>query len=248
VAISLLSYAGSVLTLGLFFPFLCFALVLARETRPNLRTIASLALWPLAAALVSAWIFYLQYVPELLGQTASASTGMEASGLSALVDNRLTPFAALCMAFYRLRLFYGWLFAIGGAALFARTLVRRGAGVRGLALPLALAAAATYLGMNFLRAGLGSTHIFQFSKDDLVILPVFALGLGAVLGAMWDQGRSARAGALALILFWAGLGLASLSRDVRGRFIRPQYPPPSASGEEAQEANTTRLPPARLAS
>jgi hypothetical protein len=246
VAISLLSYAGSVLTLGLFVPFLCFALVLARETRPNLRTIASLALWPLAAALAAASIFYLQYVPELLGQTAS--TGTEAGGLSALVDTRLTPGAALSMAFYRLRLFYGWLFAVGGVALFARLLFRRGAGLRGLALPLALAAAATYLGMNFLRAGLGSTHIFQFSKDDLLILPVFALGVGTVLGTMWDRGRFPRAGALALILFWVGLGLASLSRDVRGRFIRPEYPPPPASGEEAQEANTTRLPPARLAS
>lgn len=92
--------------------------------------------------------------------------------------------------------------------------------------------------MNFLRAGLGSTHIFQFSKDDLVILPVVVLLLGSAIGTMWGMGILARTAALALVLGWIGWGLFSLSRDVEGRFRRPEY----------QEAKTTRLPPARLAS
>ncbi len=240
VAISILSYAGSVLTLGLFVPFLCLALLRSREARPRVPTLAALAGWPLAGALAAAWIFYLQYVPELLGAGGETVPGSGA-GLGALLEPTLTPVAALSMAFYRLRLFYGWPFACAGVVLLLRLLWRRGAGMSGLAYPLTLAAAATYLGMNFLRAGLGSTHIFQFSKDDLVVLPVMALALGAVLGAMWEKGALLRACALALILFWAGWGLLSLSRDVRGRFLRPEYPP-------VQEANTTRFPPARLAS
>jgi hypothetical protein len=152
------------------------------------------------------------------------------------------------MAFYRLRLFYAWPFAIGSIALLAAFFWRRGKGAAPLALPLALAASLTYLGMNFLRSGLGSTHIFQFSKDDLVILPLIALLLGTALSTLWERGPVARAIALALVLGWMGFGLLSLSRDVEGRFRRPGYPPPPGFGGGDQEAKTTRLPPARLAS
>jgi len=246
VATSILSYAGSVLTLGIFVPLLGLALFSWRETRPKLSTVAALAGWPLAGALAAAWLFYLPYVPELLGPSGSeAASG--GGGLSALVEPRLTPWAALSMAFYRLRLFYGWIFALTSLALLAWFLGRRGKGVHPLALPLALAASGTYLGMNFLRAGLGATHIFQFSKDDLVILPLVTLLLGSLLSAMWEKGAIPRAFALALLLGWVGFGLVSLSRDVRGRFLRPEYPPSPGSGGQVQEANTTRFPPARLA-
>jgi ABC-type Fe3+-siderophore transport system permease subunit len=151
------------------------------------------------------------------------------------------------MAFYRLRLFYGWIYALTSLALLAWFFWRRGKGVHPLALPLALAASGAYLGMNFLRAGLGATHIFQFSKDDLVILPVVTLLLGSLLSAMWEKGAIPRVFALALLLGWVGFGLVSLSRDVRGRFLRPEYPPSPGSGGQVQEANTTRFPPARLA-
>ena len=225
VGISILSYAGSVLTLGIFVPLLLLAVMFfSLEKRPKLPTLAALAGWPLLGALAAAWLFYLQYIPELLGP----SSGSEASGgagLSALVESRLTPWAALSMAFYRLRLFYGWIFAMASIALLVWFFWRRGRGLNPLALPLALAASGTYLGMNFLRAGLGSTHIFQFSKDDLVILPVVTLLLGGSLRAMWEKGRLARAFVLALLLGWVGFGLVSLSRDVRGRFLRPEYPP-----------------------
>jgi hypothetical protein len=140
-------------------------------------------------------------------------------------------------------------------ALLAWFFWRRGKGVHPLALPLAIAASATYLAMNFLRAGLGSTHIFQFSKDDLVILPVITLLLGGLLRVMWEKGASSRALALALLLGWVGWGLWSLSGDVQRRFLRPDYPPPPGYGgqvppsrEAGQEAKTTRFPPARLAS
>ncbi len=240
VAISILSYAGSVLTLGLYVPLFCIAIALMRRGSPS--RIAALAAWPLAGALAAAWLFYFSYIPELLGTSAANGAPAAGSGLSALVEPRLTPLAALSMAFYRLRLFYAWPFALASIVLLVifvwRSLWRRGEGAHALALPLAVAASATYLGMNFLRAGLGSTHIFQFSKDDLVILPVVALLLGSAIGTMWGMGALARAAALALVLGWIGWGLLSLSRDVEGRFRRPEY----------QEANTTRLPPARLAS
>ena len=159
----------------------------------------------------------------------------------------LTPWAALSMAFHRLRLFYGWVYVLTAIALLVWFFWRRGKGVHPLALPLALAASGTYLAMNFLRAGLGSTHIFQFSKDDLVILPVVTLLLGGLLQAMWERGAILRALALALLLGWMGFGVLSLSRDVRGRFVRPEYPPSPGSGGQVQEANTTRFPPARFA-
>jgi hypothetical protein len=106
-----------------------------------------------------------------------------------------------------------------------------------LTLPLAFAASTAYLGMNFLRAGLGSTHIFQFSKDDLVVLPLVALLLGTLVRVLWEKGPIPRALALALVLGWVGWGLVSLSRDVRSRFLRFEY----------QEAKTTRFPPSLLA-
>jgi hypothetical protein len=238
VAISILSYAGSVLTLGIFVPLLSLLVLLSREARPKMSTVAALAFWPLAGALASAWIFYLDYIPELLGPSGGTELAAGGAGLSALVEPRLTPLAALSMAFYRLRLFYGWIFALAGIGILASFVWRRGKGFHPLALPLALAASGTYLGMNFLRSGLGSTHIFQFSKDDLVILPLITLLLGGVLRALWERGALRRAIALAIVAGWVGWGLWSLSRDVQGRFRRPEH----------QEANTTRFPPARLAS
>ena len=248
VLTSILSYAGSVLTLGLFVPFLCVSVLLWLQPRPSFRTAAAVAGWPLFGALAAAWLFYLQYIPELLG----SSTGSEASpggdGLSALIEPRLTPGAAISMAFHRLCLFYGWPYALGGIALLAWFFWQRGKGVHPLALPLALAASGTYVAMNFLRAGLGSTHIFQFSKDDLVVLPLIALLFGGLLRTMWEKGALSRAFAVALLLGWVGWGLWSLSGDVQRRFLRPEYPPSYGYVGQAQEAKTTRLPPARLAS
>ncbi|MGH9390274.1 MAG: hypothetical protein ACRD1Z_11720, partial [Vicinamibacteria bacterium] len=108
VAISILSYAGSVLTLGLLVPLLCLAvLFFSRDARPKISTVAALAGWPLAGALAAAWLFYLPYIPELLGPSTGSEAALGGSGLSALVEPRLTPWAALSMASYRLRLFYG---------------------------------------------------------------------------------------------------------------------------------------------
>jgi hypothetical protein len=248
VAISILSYAGSVLTLGLFAPFLSVAVLLQGRARPRLRTAAALAGWPLAGALAAAWLFYLQYIPELLGSSTGSDASPSGVGLSALIEPRLTPGAALAMAFHRLRLFYGWPYALSAMALLVWFFWRRTKGANPLALPLALAASATYLAMNFLRAGLGSTHIFQFSKDDLVILPVITLVLGGLLRVLWEKGSFPRALAVALVLGWVGWGLFSLSGDVQRRFLRPDYPLSPGYGRTGQEAKTTRLPPALLAS
>ena len=69
-----------------------------------------------------------------------------------------------------------------------------------------------------------------------VLLPVVTLLLGALLRAMWEKGAIPRALALALVLGWVGWGLVSLSRDIRGRFLRPEYPPSPGSGGQVQEA------------
>jgi hypothetical protein len=237
VAISILSYAGSVLTLGIFIPSLCLAVLLvSREGRPKLATVGALAGFSLAGALAAAWLFYLPYIPELLGSSGGGGATAGEAGLAALVDPRLTPGAALTMAFHRLRLFYGWPYALTSLALLLAFFWQRGKEIHPLALPLALAASVTYLGMNFLRAGLGATHIFQFSKDDLVILPVIALLLGGLLNLLWEGGRVARALALALVLGWVGWAQVSLSRDVRARFLRPEYPhSPGYGGQSGSE-------------
>ncbi|MGH9324847.1 MAG: hypothetical protein ACRD21_12275, partial [Vicinamibacteria bacterium] len=190
VSISILSYAGSVLVLGLFVPLLCLALLWVREERPSsvkAGQIGSLALWPLAGALFAGATFYVQYIPELLrSQPGPAARG--GSGFGDLIDLQLTPLAALSMAFHRLRLFYGLVFtslSIGALAWFLR---KRAPGRNRLALPLSIAAAGTYAGMNFLRSGLGATHIFQFSKDDLVALPLIVALLAASFLRMWEGG------------------------------------------------------------
>jgi hypothetical protein len=231
VAISILSYAGSVLTLGIFAPILSLAVLFSRRTRPSRATAAALAGFSLAGALAAAGIFYLQYVPELLGSREAAGSSAD-TGLASLVEARLTPLAALAMAFYRLQLFYAWPYAVLGIALLAWFFWKRGGGLHPVAVPFAVAASGTYLGMNFLRAGLGSTHIFQFSKDDLVILPLVALLVGGLVRALWERGSLSRALAVAILLGWVTFGLFSLARDVERRFVRFQYqgagaPPPA---------------------
>ena len=88
-----------------------------------------------------------------------------------------------------------------------------------------MATIGTYLGLNFLRAGLGATHIFQFSKDDLVILPLFVIALAFVIERVRDL--APRIGPLLTASLVAGFvvwSTVSLARDVRSRFIRPDYP------------------------
>jgi hypothetical protein len=239
VMVSLLSYAGSVLVLGLFVPLLCASLWLGsrRAERPWGRSILSIAGWSLAGTILPAF-FYWQYVPELLAPApAAASAG---GGLASLVEGRFTPIAALAMAGLRLRLFYGWPFAVlAFGALLAMALGRVRL-LQPLGVPLVLAASGTYLGMNFLRAGLGSTHIFQFSKDDLVVLPLVVILIGALANALWARGPVARAASAVLVAGWAVWGLSSFGSDVRRRFIRPEYPPATAGGETALDQARAR--------
>jgi hypothetical protein len=98
-----------------------------------------------------------------------------------------------------------------------------------LAGALVAAAIATFIGLNFLRAGLGSTHIFQFSKDDLVLVPVITIALARLVEAL-DVSRRARFVAGLIVIGWIGWGMIRLSADIRGRFIRPDYPPASTVG------------------
>ena len=66
--ISILSYAGSVLTLGIFVPFLCLAVFVSRKGRPNFKTVASLAGWTLAGALAAAVALLLAVHPRAPGR------------------------------------------------------------------------------------------------------------------------------------------------------------------------------------
>lgn len=221
VAVSLLSYAGSALVLGLFVPLLCLTLLVTRQ--PWERA-AAIAAWALAGALVALVSFYGQYVPELLGDRGfTSASGLETRGL---LDLRLTPLDALWMSVHRARLFYlapFGLVLVCGLAMMARS----DAPILGKA--LAFAASGTFLGLNFLRSGLGATHIFQFSKDDLVILPVMVLVVGAAVDRLAQRRAAGKWLAAGVVVLWVGWGVFGLASDVRSRFIRPQYPVTSGS-------------------
>ena len=219
IAVSILSYAGSALVLGMLVPAFCLAFVFVKkDRRPETKRLVAIALWALAGALVAVFTFYWQYLPELLTQPEASRSSSE------LIDVSFTPLAALSMAAHRLNLFY-WIF--GFFALACIYFIRHRL-EHPLVGPLAGAAIATFVGMNFLRAGLGTTHIFQFSKDDLVILPVVVFALGVAFDAMRQRSKTARIVTTVLLIGWIGWGAVWLSRDIRSRFIRPDYPPPTA--------------------
>jgi hypothetical protein len=222
VSFSLLSYAGSALTLGLFVPWFCLALIVLGTGSAEKRRATIIAGWALLGAMAALLAFYWQYVPELFPGTEEIPPENGTGAMGQLIDFTLTPFAAMSMAAYRLALFYSPLFVI--LALSSVFMLRRRKPST-LAASLVVATVGTYLGLNFLRAGLGSTHIFQFSKDDLVVLPLFVVALAFVIERVRQS--SPRGGpilAAMLIAGFVGWSALSLAEDVRSRFIRPDYP------------------------
>ena len=172
--------------------------------------------------MVTIGTFYWQYIPELFSGRTEIPIQSSTGTMSGLLDFTLTPVAALSIAAHRLALFYSPLFGI--LALSSAFLLRR-RHPSPLAGSLVVATVVTYLGLNFLRAGLGSTHIFQFSKDDLVVLPLVVIALAFVIERV--QRLSPRGGPLLaamLIAGFIGWGILSLTQDVRSRFTRPNYP------------------------
>ena len=225
IAISLLSYAGSALVLGMFVPVFCLAFYfVARSTRPPTVRLVAIAGWALLGALVAVGAFYLQYIPELLIRPEHA--GVLNGDPSQLVSLSFTPLSALSMSAHRMNLFYGPVFTLLTLGTLIWLFGRSG---DALARPLAIAAIATFLGLNFLRAGLGPTHIFQFSKDDLVVLPLVVLALGILLEHGWRKRTGRILGAVAII-GWMGWSVVAFSGDIRSRFIRPDYPPEARGG------------------
>ena len=220
VALSILSYAGSVLVLGLFVPAFAVSVAFRHREKIDIRRAIRISLWSLAGALSVIVIFYSQYIPELLPQGLS-QVAQTASGGS-LIELRVTPIAALQMTVHRLFLFYGPLF---GILVFAGWYLARGRLTHPLAFPLALGTVFTFLGLNFLRSGLGGTHIFQFTKDDLVLLPMAAIVLGSLMDVAANRSRAGKVVATGLLAGWIGWGSFALARDVQSRFIRPDYPP-----------------------
>lgn len=265
VSVSLLSYAGSALVLGMFVPLFAVATWKYRDRLLPKRALA-VAGWALAAAAFAFIAFYAQYLPELFEDSGTSTMGD-------MVELRFTPLDALEMAAYRFRLFYGWLqlqarfahlgwvfpAAIVGAVLMVRS---RKLVESPLAFPLTVASVGTFVGLNFLRAGLGATHIFQFTKDDLVVLPLACIALGVSLAAI-AKSSSGKVAAVSVMAVWIVWGLVAFSGDIRSRFIRPDYEVssrkvkpvlvlveefyPARAGLRSQDAKTTRLPPSRLA-
>ncbi len=223
VAASILSYAGSALVLGLFIPAFSLAILLRRKDPGDVGKASATALWALGGALLAIGLFYVQYVPELLpgGMRQATAAGSSAT----LIDLQLTPMAALATTIHRLNLFYGPFFGL--LVLVALPWVRKKFSHR-LTFPLGFATLFAFVGLNFLRSGMGDTHIFQFTKDDLVLLPLAAIVLGGLVDRLADRNRMARVAAYGILIGWVGWGAAALARDVKSRFIRPDYPPPVA--------------------
>jgi hypothetical protein len=131
------------------------------------------------------------------------------------------------MSVHRLFLFYGPVF---GTLVFAGLYFARDRITHRLAFPLACGTVFAFLGLNFLRSGLGATHIFQFTKDDLVLLPLAAIVLATLTDMAANRQDWGRAVAAALLVGWIGWGVFALAGDVRSRFIRPDYPPTASAG------------------
>jgi hypothetical protein len=212
VAASILSHAGGALALGTFVP--AFALAAALGAAPGDRGRAlRLAAWALAGALLAVGSFYWQYVPELLPGVSGVATG------APLVELRFTPLEALGMAWHRLTLFYsgfGMIAAVGALAV-------RGRFTHPLAGPLTAGVGFGFLGLNVLRSGLGETHIFQFTKDDLLVLPWVSIVIGELWAAGSERWPRRRLVVSSMLALWMAWGAWALFRDVRLRFVRPGY-------------------------
>jgi hypothetical protein len=223
VSVSLLSYAGSALVLGLFIPAFSVAILLQREQGSFPSIALRAAFWALVGALAAIALYYIQYIPELApGWLGGTETSAAAPG--ELIQLRVTPLAALGTAAYRVHRFYGPLYGL--LIFFALPFVRRKLSHR-LAFPLAFGALAAFFGLNFLRSGLGETHIFQFTKDDLVLLPLAAVVYGVLVDSLALRSRWGKAVAATLLAGWMAWGTFELVRDVRVRFRRLDYPPTS---------------------
>jgi hypothetical protein len=225
VAVSLLSYAGSALVLGLFIPAFSVAILLRREDGNMTDLAIRAAFWALVGALVAIALYYIQYIPELVPGWLGGSETSQTAASSELIQLRVTPLAALGTAAYRVYRFYGPLYGLIiflGLPFVSRKLSHQ------LILPLTVGTLATFFGLNFLRSGLGETHIFQFTKDDLVLLPLAVIVYGLLVDTLALRSRWGKAVASALLVGWIAWGCVELARDVRIRFRRLDYPPASA--------------------
>lgn len=223
IAISLLSYAGSALVLGMFIPIFALAICIRGKEPEDKGRAVRVALWALVGALLAMALFYVQYLPELTPELLEPTV---LSGTSEpLIAVAFTPFAAIKMSAQRLNIFYGPFF---GLLVFLGLPFLRRYFPNHLTRPLVVATLATFFGLNFLRSGLGDTHIFQFTKDDLVLLPLAVAIYGCLADQLAARGRVGRTAAIALLAGWMLWGCLALVRDVKIRFRRPDYPPIAA--------------------
>jgi hypothetical protein len=194
----LLSYTGGALVQGLFIPAFSVAILLSRRDGNDSGLAVRTAVWALVEALATTAAYYVQYIPELapgwLGDTRFFLP------LRELIELPVTPLAALGTAACRTHRFYGPLF-FGLLMFFGLPLVRRKLSHR-LVFPLAFGTLAAFLSLNVLRSGLGKTHIFQFTKDELVLLPLTAIVYGLLVETRALRGRWRKALASALLAGW----------------------------------------------
>jgi hypothetical protein len=230
IAISLLSYAGSALVLGIFIPAFVLVLLTRSRAQEDRGRAVRIAVWALIGAFFAIGLFYVQYLPELTPGLLDPSAAIATP--EPLIAFELTPWAALKMAAHRVNLFYG---PVYGLLVFLAIPFLREYLANRLAFPLLIATLATFLGLNFLRSGLGDTHIFQFTKDDLVLLPLAAIVYGCLTERLAALGRAGRVAAVLLLTGWMTWGFLALLRDVRIRFRRPDYPPIAAEASSVPE-------------
>jgi hypothetical protein len=178
------------------------------------------ALWALTGAVTAVALFYVQYIPELLPGWLEPTETSVATG--DLIELTVTPLAALKMAAHRINIFYGPFF---GLLIFVGLFFVRKHVAHRLALPLVVGTLVSFCGLNFLRSGLGDTHIFQFTKDALVLLPLASIVFGLTVERLRERGRIGKAAAAAVLAGWVAWGCLALVRDVQIRFVRPDYPP-----------------------
>ncbi len=220
IAISLLSYAGSALVLGMFIPIFALAIGIRSEEPEDKGRAVRVALWALVGALLAIALFYGQYLPELTPEWLDSTTLPGTS--EPLISFDFTPLAAIKMSARRVNIFYGPFF---GLLVFLGLPFLRRYFPNRMTRPLVIATLATFLGLNFLRSGLGDTHIFQFTKDDLVLLPLAVAVYGCLADRLATRGRVGRIAATALLVGWVSWGCLALVRDVKILFRRPDYPP-----------------------
>ena len=224
VTLSLLAYTGSAIVLGFWVPLFAGVAAIRKANRPcALRVL----FWSAGGALIAVASFYLQYVPELAPAFAQSGAG---PGL------QLTPVAAILATFRRLFEILGPFYAL---AFFLAFGFARKRFTNPLARPLAWSVVLAFVCLNVLNHGLGDVSLFRSTKDDLLMLPLFAAVFGTSYALSRERGTLGSIAGRALLAGWVVWGALAAIRDVGERFNRPDYSPGVAKTRLETEIQST---------